>query len=145
MGAAANLASRPEGLNKFFGTQLIAPETVVETAGPEFLWRPIGRVMSKGVINPIPIYELVGLKESIKGLKNVHPQSEADITAVRLWQEAFDAYLARDWTNAKSLMSRYRRTNKLDLVAPFYLKRIADYVKPPPSQDWSGVEVFESK
>jgi adenylate cyclase len=48
MGASVNLASRLEGLNKYYNTQILASRTVVDRAGDDFVFRPVGKVMPKG-------------------------------------------------------------------------------------------------
>lgn len=57
IGDAANVASRLEGVNKVFGTYIIASEATRDTAVPGVAWRKLGRVKVVGRGEPIVIYE----------------------------------------------------------------------------------------
>ena len=61
LGDAANLASRLEGANKFFGTSILASGSVRQTAGDVFRWRPLGRIRVVGRATPVEVFEPVGL------------------------------------------------------------------------------------
>ncbi len=61
LGDAANLASRLEGANKFFGSAILASTAVREAAGSEFRWRWLGRVRVVGRATPTEVYEPLGL------------------------------------------------------------------------------------
>ncbi|NJO33730.1 MAG: adenylate/guanylate cyclase domain-containing protein [Rhodospirillales bacterium] len=48
MGDSANLASRLEGANKFYGTTILASEATVQLTGTEVVWREIDTVRVVG-------------------------------------------------------------------------------------------------
>lgn len=60
LGDTVNIASRFEGINKLYGTLVIAGETVRETCKDEFVFRKLDSIMVKGKEKPTVIYELVG-------------------------------------------------------------------------------------
>jgi adenylate cyclase len=60
MGDNVNMASRLEGANKIYGTQVIVSETTYEAASGKFLFRPLGIVALKGKSKGMAIYELLG-------------------------------------------------------------------------------------
>ena len=60
MGDTVNVASRLEGLNKEFGTTIIASKAVKERAGPSFVFRSLGPARAKGRAEQIEVFELVG-------------------------------------------------------------------------------------
>ena len=62
IGDAINLASRLEGLNKQYGTSIIASESVVERARDAFDFRLLDVVAVKGKSDAITIYEVLGNK-----------------------------------------------------------------------------------
>jgi len=72
LGHAVNLASRLEGLNRDFGTTILVSEAVVEQAGPDFSFRPVGETVPRGASRPIRLYELAGAW--IDGEPEVAPQ-----------------------------------------------------------------------
>src|SRR5262249_36949694 len=55
IGDSANLASRLEGANKFYGTTILASEATVELAGPAIAWREIDTVRVVGRTGPVRI------------------------------------------------------------------------------------------
>ncbi|MBF0589765.1 MAG: adenylate/guanylate cyclase domain-containing protein, partial [Magnetococcales bacterium] len=61
IGSTVNMAARAEGLNKFYGTQLLITETVRDSAGPRFICRTMDMVVAKGTTLPILVFELLGV------------------------------------------------------------------------------------
>jgi class 3 adenylate cyclase len=59
MGDTVNLASRLEGVNKAFGTQICVSSAARELAGDGFRFRRLGRVRVAGRSEPEAVYELV--------------------------------------------------------------------------------------
>ena len=97
IGSTVNLASRIEGLNKVYGTEILASARLVELAGEEFVLRSVGRVLPKGAVFPFEIFELTGMKGEI-----------AVETAAR-WEAAMDVFRARDWAGAEAAFAGYAR------------------------------------
>jgi len=64
-GEDVNLASRLEGLNKYYGTYFIFSESVEAKISnkSKYLYRVIDRVVVKWLSNPIYVYEFIWLKE----------------------------------------------------------------------------------
>ena len=87
MGDAVNLASRLEGLNKQYGTSIIASERIVEDARTHFDFRLLDLVAVKGKTDAIRIYELLG--ETGAG--------RAMAETVGAYEAAFEAYVARNF------------------------------------------------
>ena len=61
MGDTVNLASRLEGLNKQYGTRVMASEAAVLAAGSRVVARPIDVVAVKGTARGVMVYELLAL------------------------------------------------------------------------------------
>ena len=89
MGDNVNLASRLEGANKLYGTQLIVSRRTYESASDKFLFRLLGRAALRGRSEQTTIYELMGKRTG----------SEADATAAicKEFTMGVEAYLARQW------------------------------------------------
>ncbi|MGO4437790.1 adenylate/guanylate cyclase domain-containing protein [Rhizobium sp. RAF56] len=60
MGDTVNVASRLEGMNKQFGTSILASRAVYEAAGKAFRFRPLGLAQAKGRLEEIEVFELLG-------------------------------------------------------------------------------------
>jgi adenylate cyclase len=71
IGDAINLASRLEGLNKQYGSSIIASDTIVDRANEAFAFRLLDVVAVKGKSDPITIYELLGTKGALEHCRQV--------------------------------------------------------------------------
>ncbi|OKO67133.1 hypothetical protein AC629_42960, partial [Bradyrhizobium sp. NAS80.1] len=60
LGSTTNLASRLEGLNKEYGTAILASEDVYLRVQDCFRFKEIGSVIVKGMTKATRIYELIG-------------------------------------------------------------------------------------
>jgi adenylate cyclase len=59
LGNTVNLAARLEGLNKQFGTAILASEEVYLRVRHCFLFRPFDAVIAKGMTKETRVFELV--------------------------------------------------------------------------------------
>jgi adenylate cyclase len=59
IGDTVNVASRLEGINKEFGTTILASRQVKDRATGRFRFRPLGEVRAKGRAEPIEVFEVV--------------------------------------------------------------------------------------
>lgn len=132
LGAMVNLASRIEGLNKQFGTELLVTAPVAEAVEGRFLLRPFGPVMVVGASIPVAVFELVGETGD----------SAPDLDE---WLAAWDAWQRRDWQAAADGFAGYADAHPADAAAVRFLdhaRRFAETGTPP---DWDGVLRFTSK
>ncbi|MGH6707435.1 MAG: cache domain-containing protein [Bradyrhizobium sp.] len=60
LGATINLAARLEGLNKNYGTQILASAGVKARVGSKFIFRNVDEIRPKGFAEAVAIYELCG-------------------------------------------------------------------------------------
>jgi adenylate cyclase len=128
MGAMVNLASRLEGLNKAFGTELLVTQAVVDAVAGQFVFRPFGPVLVAGTTVPLVVFEM---REDTDGLA--------------LWMQAYHAWLAHDWARADAAFSDYAQQYPHDLAAPLFLATVRTFCTDSPPPDWDGVMRFTSK
>ena len=57
MGDAVNLASRLEGANKYFGTDILASDATVSLCGETCAWREIDAIRVKGRAQAVRVFE----------------------------------------------------------------------------------------
>ncbi|MFZ4775413.1 MAG: adenylate/guanylate cyclase domain-containing protein, partial [Terrimicrobiaceae bacterium] len=96
IGDSVNLASRLEGINKIYATQIIASSRLKESAGDaEFLWRRLDRVAVAGREASLDIYELMGFRTAV---------SENARQIAGTYSSAFEAFLRRDFQKAAHLL-----------------------------------------
>lgn len=136
---AVNLASRLEGLTKIYHTSIIISEdTLTKLENPSkynFRFLDIARV--KGKKEAVYIFEVLdGEPEGIKQLK---------IETKTLFGEGIDFYKNRKFEEALQVFTNVIRINKHDSVAAFYVNRCKTNLTQGISDDWSGIEVFDSK
>eukprot|EP00002_Diphylleia_rotans_P039315 TRINITY_DN9093_c0_g1_i1.p1 TRINITY_DN9093_c0_g1~~TRINITY_DN9093_c0_g1_i1.p1 ORF type:complete len:624 (+),score=121.78 TRINITY_DN9093_c0_g1_i1:409-2280(+) len=65
VGDAVNLASRLEGLNKKYGTQIIISDATYQAVGAEFFCRSLEKVVVKGRIQKVEVFEVLESKPPI--------------------------------------------------------------------------------
>lgn len=63
LGNIVNVASRLEGLNKRFGSLILATREVREAAGAGFAWQRLGPILVKGKTQSVEVEELLGRTE----------------------------------------------------------------------------------
>jgi adenylate cyclase len=130
MGDAVNLAARLEGVNKQYGTWILASEyTVTETAG-RILTRRLDRVRVVGKSEPVRLYELVDILDEA-------PREQRK--AVAIFHEALDTFERRDWQRAAEGFREVLSTQSNDGPAKRYLDRCDAFLKKPPADSWDGI------
>lgn len=135
MGDAVNLASRLEGLTKFYGVSLVVGEGVLEKV-PEMVFRELDRVRVKGRALPVSIYELVGERGSI---------GDACLAELDAYRWALAYYRARDWPAAHAaFLALCRHAPEVRLYG-FYRERVEALLQDAPPPDWDGVFEHKSK
>jgi adenylate cyclase len=132
LGDGVNLASRLEGLNKQYGTTVIASEAVHEQTKEGFTFRLLDIVAVKGKTHGVRVYELLG-DTGITG-----PRLEA----ARRYEQAFAAYLERRFDEALRLLSAQETHDPPSAVLAERCRRLR---KEPPPEEWTGVYVATSK
>ena len=136
LGSAVNLASRVEGINKKFGTELLITGAVEEAVRGRFILRPFGPVIASGTSIPIPLFELLGCADLDDPLI---------LARVQAWQVAFDAYTARQWPEAAQGFRDFLHQWPDDGAATLFLAQCQSFVAAPPPDDFNGALCFDSK
>lgn len=136
IGDTVNVAARLEGVNKAYGTRIIASDELREEAGDGFEWRSLDRVAVAGRKGGLPISELLGLR--------------GEVTAERLerrdrYEAALDAYFAGDFRAAADGFSSLSGSDPDDKAATVMAARATVLSQAPTPDDWDGVYVFNSK
>lgn len=145
IGAMVNLASRLEALNKFYGTQILVSENVVESAAGQFLFRFVDFVAPKGITRPVAVYELFGALPSNTDASPGIIADPARIEQVSAWDTAYKAYSERRWHQAYTSFVAFAEIYPDDKVVSIYLDRCRRFLKEPPTADWDGVERYTEK
>lgn len=135
MGDNVNLASRMEGLNKIYGTNIIITEKTQKIIKDKFETRKLDAVRVKGKIKPIMIYELLSHKDKLS-----KKQSEF----IKLYEEGLDLYFQKKWKQAINFFQSASKIIK-DEASNIFIKRCKEFQKNSPSSDWDGVWEMKTK
>ena len=135
MGDTVNLASRLEGINKFFGTQTIASSAAVATVKEKVLCRHLAAVRVKGRHGVIEIYELRGEMSDV---------TEQDHHLVQEFEKGLAAYRDGRLDEAQSVFEVLARDYN-DVPSKRYVQWIKAAARAPMGSDWDGVVTFDSK
>ena len=134
IGDDVNLASRLEGINKYYGTEIAVSETTHAMVKDQFEFRMLDKIAVKGKSQSVVIYELLAEKEKLdKNLLKVYSYYEAGLSY----------YFDGKWDQAIKYMDfvlKYIR----DTPASAIRERASAYKANPP-REWNGVYSFSTK
>jgi adenylate cyclase len=138
IGDTVNLASRLEGLNKIYGTEIILSKSTldsIESAEPAFLVRELDLVQVKGKEKPIPIFELI----------DFYPGSLKQRTLVKFFSEALYLFRERSFQKARDKFADIMGTFPDDKPSSLYFERCSQYIAQPPPVEWEGIYIAKEK
>jgi adenylate cyclase len=130
IGDTVNLASRLEGLNKFYRTGILASETTRQECADNVLFREVDRVAVKGRETPVTVYQPLGLQDDLPPAKATLSQEFA---------EALELYRQRKFSEAGARFQHILGENPEDGPARVFWGRCQQFQGSPPPPDWDGV------
>ena len=135
IGDAVNIASRLEGANKEYGTEIIIGEETRRLAGDRVHVRELDRLMVYGRAGGIAIYELLDVAEHGAMLP----------AWVALYDRGLAAYRSRNFTAATGFFQQVLDAKPSDQPAHMMLERCSQYLKSPPGDDWEATNAMKAK
>lgn len=135
MGDAVNLGSRLEGITKQYGVGILVGEQS-RKAIKDIVFREIDRVQVKGKVEPVAIYEPIGLEGEV---------GKSTLEEIKLWNQALRHYRAQEWDQAEVTMLNLTRMAPGKGLYEKYMERVAYLRKVPPEAGWKGVWKFDTK
>lgn len=149
MGDNVNLAARMESGAKSWGAYTMVTQSAkdrCEKHGDRVVFRPLGRIVVMGRSQPVPIYEIVGLKDAL---------TPTAAECIALFDQGLAKYYARDWTGAVEL---FKRSAELEPNQPgktpgvktnpslVYIEKVVpEAIEEPPEPDWDGRYIMKEK
>ncbi|KAG5455718.1 MAG: nucleotide cyclase [Olpidium bornovanus] len=131
-----NLASRTEGLTKYYAVQTLVTEYTLQETGDCFVVREIDRVIVVGRSHRVRIYELLGRRGDTLDSRVAAACAE--------YARGLELYRAREFAEAAAVFEENVRKND-DAPSRVLLDRCRAYVAQPPPPDWDGVHKAGSK
>ncbi|MGH6925816.1 MAG: adenylate/guanylate cyclase domain-containing protein [Propylenella sp.] len=134
IGDTVNIASRLEGANKVYGTDIIIGEATRKEAGARIVVRELDRIAVYGRVEGIAIFELLGL---------------AGESPVPEWAPAYELglekYRARDFAAAVERFEAVIALKGRDEASSVMIERCRDFLRLPPTSDWTGTTALAMK
>jgi adenylate cyclase len=135
IGDQVNLASRLEGANKFYGTNILLSEYTRARLTRPCLTREIDLIRVKGKDDPVAVHESIE-----------HRCGEEKLEAMlAAYGRGLSAYRARCWGEAEQAFSLAAELLPGDGPSTMYLSRCRQFAKAPPAPDWDGVWSLTAK
>jgi adenylate cyclase len=133
MGDAVNLASRLEGLNKIYGTQIIVSGDTADLVASEFRLRELDMVRVKGRKQALRIYELISTADM--------PVSTEQKELMGLYEAGLGSYREQRWEEALELFTKCLLIRPEDGPSRLMARRSRSYRDEPPAEGWDGTFV----
>jgi adenylate cyclase len=135
IGNDVNLASRLEGLNKYYGTQILVSQTTAEALGNDFILQDVDLVKVKGKTEATRIYELLGEGK---------PDPEM-ARYLELYHKALALYREGRFAESQTAFGRVLEVRPQDATSQRYVALIQKHLETPPGPDWEAVTVMDGK
>ncbi|MCC6467322.1 MAG: HAMP domain-containing protein [Alphaproteobacteria bacterium] len=130
IGDTVNLASRLEGLNKAYGTDILVAEATEMLARAAVETREIDTVIVAGKSEPIRVFELLSEKGKL---------DETRCALRDAFEEGLGAYRARDWERAAERFAKCLAIDPKDGPSAVFARRVEKLAADPPQGAWDGV------
>lgn len=136
IGDSVNLASRLEGVNKMYGTNIIISEETHELVKNKIIARELDFIRVKGKTKPVKIYELITRRD-----QGIGQEAAAIYTH---YARGLEFYRQQQWEKA---IAEFRRVLSLKKDGPALemLRRCEVFLQAPRPKSWDGVFELQGK
>lgn len=135
IGDNVNLASRLEGLNKFYGTEILVSAATIQHLDNGFYFREVDLVRVKGKKHPIAIYEVLGEGAPEEKLARF----------LELYTEGLGLFREQRWVQAREAFEAAHDLKPHDNLCSHYLQWTQKFEEKPPGPEWDGVTTMVEK
>lgn len=135
VGAVANQASRLEGLNKVYHTEILASGEVASATADRLVWRHVDRIVSAGTTEALDIHEPLGEID----------QAGAHMAFLGKWEAARKAYSEGRFEAAKEAFCAVLALKPDDGPCRAFIDRCGRLAPSEPPPGWDGVWHFDRK
>jgi adenylate cyclase len=135
IGDNVNLASRLEGLNKFYGTEILVAGATVQHIEQGLIFREVDLVRVKGKKHPIAIYEIMGEGSPEEKLARF----------LDLYREGMACFREGRWSEGLQAFQAASELNPQDGLCTHYLQLTQKFSETPPGPDWDGITTMLEK
>ena len=135
IGDNVNLASRLEGLTKYYGTNILISQATAEAVENGFILRDVDRVKVKGKAQASDIFEVMGEGEP-------DPELARFLTA---YHQGLALYRQMRWPDSIAAFEKALEMQPDDAPSRRYLALARKHEETPPHPEWQAVTVMEEK
>lgn len=136
IGDGVNLASRLEGLNKEYGTDILLTQDTACRLDKQFVVRELDQVIVKGKASATTLYELVGRREDVTDDKR---------RQLQLFADGLGHYRRRQWAQAEATFKQLCELAEHDGPACCFLNRLERIQHDGTAENWDGITRFNRK
>jgi adenylate cyclase len=135
VGDNVNLASRLEGLNKYYATNILISDFTAKALGNGFILRDVDMVRVKGKVQGVRIHELLGEGE---------PEPEL-ARFLELYRRALGLYRERQFAESIAAFTQTLEVRPGDATCQRYVTLAQKHRETPPADDWEAVTIMDGK
>ena len=130
IGDTVNLASRLEGLNKFYGTTIMASEVTARACEETVAFRELDWVAVKGRKTPVTVYEVLGLKGQLTPVQT---------SGIEKFSQGLQLFRERAFAEAAQVFTAALDHLPTDGPSTMFRDLCRQFQDSPPPDDWDGV------
>jgi adenylate cyclase len=136
MGDSVNLAARLESGGKQYKVYSMISEFTLAAAGDGIAVRELDLIQVVGKVQPVRVYELLGLKGGVDPLK---------MQVVDLFHQGLKLYRESYWQEAREKFEQALGYDPNDGPSKIFIARCEDFSVDPPGLGWDGVYAMKAK
>jgi len=137
IGDSVNLASRLEGANKQYGSNIMISDFTFQQVKGRVAVRELDLIQVKGKTEPVKVWELLGTADM--------QMTDSQKQSLEIYHEGLRLYRERNWQEAIAYFQQARQLDPTCRVSEIYEQRASLYQLNPPPPDWTGVFVMTTK
>lgn len=136
IGDSVNLASRLQGLNKHYQTEILTTEATYKATEGVILTRPVDFVSVYGKANSVKVLEILSLQDNAS-------QAHKEIAGIHTM--GMELYLHRRWDAAIKEFEKVLKIKPDDVPASKLIDRCLEYRDEEPGEEWDGSVIMQAK
>ena len=136
LGDSVNLASRLEGINKEYGTSILADSSIRDRAGDDYVWRRIDKVRVLGRQAPVVVYELIGRHSEVTSDRH---------DFISAYERAWDFYASGKFDVARDAFLDFERLWPNDGAAARMITVCKHFCEHPAGSEWVALSEMTTK
>jgi adenylate cyclase len=148
IGDTVNLASRLEGITKYYHQSIIVSEYIYAQAKDHFIFRKTDSVRVKGKDQPVGLYTAYAAFRG-EADEGIPPGLVIDRETLDQYNKGLKLYAMREFETAKQYfgkaLSIEEKAGRADYLASLYLSRINEFLVNPPPADWDATITMTEK